>query len=35
MRLRPDDPDYLVLARLQMSIVDKLGRVYQLGSRAA
>ncbi|HXV61988.1 MAG TPA: Na/Pi symporter, partial [Vicinamibacteria bacterium] len=34
-RLRPDDPDYLLLARLQMSIVDKLGRMYELTARAA
>jgi Na+/phosphate symporter len=34
-RLRPDDPDYLTLARLQMTIVDKLGRVYELASRVA
>ena len=34
-RLRPDDPDYLLLARLQMSIVDKLERIYDLAARAA
>jgi phosphate:Na+ symporter len=34
-RLRPDDPDYLLLARLQMSIVDKLERVYDLVARTA
>jgi phosphate:Na+ symporter len=34
-RLRPEDPDYLVLARLQMSIVDELGRVYDLAARIA
>ena len=34
-RLRPDDPDYLELARLQMSIVDDLERVYDLSSRLA
>jgi phosphate:Na+ symporter len=34
-RLRPDNPDYLVLARLQMSIVDDLGRIYDLAARIA
>jgi Na+/phosphate symporter len=34
-RLRPDDPDYLALARLQMSIVDKLARIYDLAARVA
>lgn len=34
-RLRPDDPDYLSLARLQMSIVDKLTRSYELAARIA
>lgn len=34
-RLRPDDPDYLLLARVQMSIVDKLVRVYELTARVA
>jgi phosphate:Na+ symporter len=33
-RLRPDDPDYLLLARLQMSVVDKLERIYDLAARA-
>jgi phosphate:Na+ symporter len=33
-RLRPDDPDYLLLARLQMSVVDKLERIYDLATRA-
>jgi len=33
-RLQPDDPDYLALARLQMSVVDKLARVYELIARA-
>jgi phosphate:Na+ symporter len=34
-RLRPDDPDYLLLARLQMSLVDKLGRAYDLACDVA
>ena len=34
-RLRPDDPDYLLLARMQMSIVDKLARVYDHTARIA
>ena len=34
-RLRPGDPDYLQLARTQMSIVDKLGRIYDLCARVA
>jgi phosphate:Na+ symporter len=34
-RLRADDPDYLFLARLQMSVVDKLGRIYDLTTRVA
>ena len=34
-RLQPDDPDYLVLARLQMAIVDKLMRIYELTARVA
>jgi phosphate:Na+ symporter len=33
-RLRPDDPDYLLLARLQMSVVDKLTRIYDLAAQA-
>jgi phosphate:Na+ symporter len=33
--LRSDDPDYLPLARLQMSIVDKLGDAYDLAERVA
>jgi phosphate:Na+ symporter len=32
-RLRPGDPDYLRLARTQMSIVDKLARIYDLCAR--
>jgi phosphate:Na+ symporter len=34
-RLRPGDPDYLELARMQMSIVDKLARIYDLCARVA
>jgi Na+/phosphate symporter len=34
-RLRPEESDYLVLARLQMSIVDELRRVYDLAARIA
>jgi phosphate:Na+ symporter len=34
-RLRPDDPDYLQLARMQMSVVDKLARIYDLAARIA
>jgi hypothetical protein len=34
-RLRPDDPDYLLLARLQMALVDKLGRAYDLACDVA
>jgi len=34
-RLRPGDPDYLQLARMQMSIVDKLARIYDLCARVA
>lgn len=34
-RLGSDDPDYLVLARLQMSIVDKLSRIYDLSASIA
>jgi len=34
-RLRPDDPDHLVLARLQMSIIDKLTRIFDLTARVA
>ena len=34
-RLRPGDPDYLQLARTQMSIVDKLTRIYDLCARVA
>jgi phosphate:Na+ symporter len=35
IRLRPDDPEYLVLARAQMSVVDKLSRIYDLTRRVA
>jgi len=34
-RLRPGDPDYLQLARTQMSVVDKLTRIYDLSARVA
>lgn len=34
-RLRPEDPDYLSQARLQMSVVDKLTRIYDLSARVA
>jgi phosphate:Na+ symporter len=34
-RLRADDPDYLQLVRQQMSIVDKLSRIYDLCTRVA
>ncbi len=34
-KLRGDAPDYLVLTRLQMSIVDKLSRIYDLAARIA
>jgi phosphate:Na+ symporter len=34
-RLRADDPEYLALVRLQMSIVERLRHVYELAERAA
>ncbi|HXX47903.1 MAG TPA: Na/Pi cotransporter family protein [Myxococcota bacterium] len=34
-RLRPDDPDYLALMRIQVATVDKLRRIFELARRVA